>query len=75
MINGPVKVFEISDITDTSRANSIEVVLAGSGKKIRFARSQVEIEYHRIIVAEWLVLKMEKSLCGGGLVGGGTGLG
>jgi len=64
MIRGPVKVFEISDITDTTSARSIEVVMADTGKRIRFARSQVEIDYRRIIVAEWLVKKMQKSLRG-----------
>lgn len=62
MIRGPVKVFEISDITDTTKDKSIEVVLADTGRKVRFARSQVEIDYHRIIVAEWLVRKMGRSL-------------
>ena len=62
MIKGPVKVFEISDITDTTRPESIEVVLADTGKRIRLPRSQVEIASRRIIVAEWLVRKMGKSL-------------
>jgi uncharacterized protein len=65
MIRGPVKVFEISDITDTTKTDSIEVLLADTGKRIRFPRSQVKIEFHRIIVAEWLVKKMGKNLRGG----------
>ena len=62
MIRGPVKVFEISDITDTTRPESIEVVLADTGKRLRLPRSQVEIEHRRIIIAEWLVRKMGKYL-------------
>lgn len=62
MIRGPVKVFEISDITDTTKDKSIEVVLADTGKRIRLPRSQVEIEHRRIIVAEWLVRKLGKNL-------------
>ena len=62
MIKGPVKVFEISDITDTTMPDSIEVVLADTGKRIRLPRSQVEIASRRIIIAEWLVRKMGKNL-------------
>lgn len=62
MIRGSVKVFEISDITDTTRPESIEVVLADTGKRIRLPRSQVEIASRRIIIAEWLVRKMGNSL-------------
>lgn len=62
MIRGPVKVFEISDITDTTRPDSIEVILADIGKRIRLPRSQVEIASRRIIIAEWLVRKMGKNL-------------
>jgi hypothetical protein len=62
MIRGPVKVFEISDITDTTRDRVIEVVMADTGKRVWFPRSQVEFEYRRIIVPEWLVKKMCRSL-------------
>jgi hypothetical protein len=62
MIRGPVRIFEISDITDTTGDKSIEVVMADTGKKIRFPRSQVEFEYRRVIVAEWLAKKMRESL-------------
>lgn len=62
MIRGPVKVFEISDITDTTRDKSIEVILADTGKRTRFPRSQIQIDYHRIIVPVWLINKMQKGL-------------
>jgi len=63
MRSGAVRIFEISDITDTTRAKSIEVLLADTGKRIRFPRSQVQIDYRRIIVPVWLINKMSKSLC------------
>jgi hypothetical protein len=61
MIRGPVKIYEITDITDT-RDRSVEVMLADTGKRVRFPRSQVQFDYHRVIVPVWLVEKMSKSL-------------
>jgi len=61
MIRGPVKIFEISDITDT-QDRSVEVMLADTGKRVRFPRSQVQFDYRRIIVPAWLIDKMGKSL-------------
>lgn len=56
-MKGIVRVFEITGITD-DRDRSIEVVLADTGERMRFPKSQVEFAFRRIIVPEWLARKI-----------------